>query len=173
MPLPGFSVRLQQRFPPPLLPSRLVREFIKQFDLKLNPFHQTDDNAWYFVNGIRAKAAEVNRNPDILNYTLRPAERGKSASQLYREALHSVGGHGADPAGVGSPGRASRRSWAPHQTPRWHLRPHRTELHWERLFFLGASSPPSMFVSSARLSRSSRPWIARSIWLNTTPSPPR
>eukprot|EP00076_Gallus_gallus_P002607 NP_001092821.2 L-amino-acid oxidase precursor [Gallus gallus] len=74
------------------LPSkhRLVREFIRQFDLKLNPFRQTDDNAWYFVNGIRARVAEVNRNPDILNYTLRPSERGKSASQLYREALQSA-----------------------------------------------------------------------------------
>ncbi|NXJ16192.1 OXLA oxidase, partial [Odontophorus gujanensis] len=71
------------------LPSkhRLVREFIRQFELKLNPFRQTDDNAWYFVNGIRARVAEVNRNPDILNYTLSPSERGKSASQLYREAL--------------------------------------------------------------------------------------
>uniref|UniRef100_A0A8C9F0Z1 Amine oxidase n=1 Tax=Pavo cristatus TaxID=9049 RepID=A0A8C9F0Z1_PAVCR len=69
------------------LPSKLVREFIRQFELKLNPFRQTDDNAWYFVNGIQARVAEVNRNPDILNYTLRESERGKSASQLYREAF--------------------------------------------------------------------------------------
>ncbi|KAF1482262.1 L-amino-acid oxidase, partial [Eudyptula minor novaehollandiae] len=67
---------------------RLVREFIRQFDLKLNPFIQTDDNAWYFVNGIRTRAGEVNRNPNILNYTVKPSERGKSASELYREALN-------------------------------------------------------------------------------------
>lgn len=77
-----------------LLFSRLVREFIRQFDLKLNPFIQTDDNTWYFVKGTRTRAEEVNRNPDILNYTVKPSERGKSASQLYREALNEVRAHG-------------------------------------------------------------------------------
>ncbi|KFV44063.1 L-amino-acid oxidase, partial [Gavia stellata] len=69
---------------------RLVREFIKQFHLKLNPFIQTDDNAWYFLNGTRTRAEEVNRNPNILNYTVKPLERGKSASQLYREAINKA-----------------------------------------------------------------------------------
>ncbi|NXK00342.1 OXLA oxidase, partial [Corythaixoides concolor] len=66
---------------------RLIREFIRQFDLKLNPFIQTDDKTWYFVNGTRIRAEEVNRNPNILNYTVKPSERGKSASELYRGAL--------------------------------------------------------------------------------------
>ncbi|NXV21739.1 OXLA oxidase, partial [Cepphus grylle] len=69
---------------------RLVREFIRQFGLKLNPFRQTDDNAWYFVRGTRVRAKEVNRNPDILNYPVKPSERGKNASQLYREALNKA-----------------------------------------------------------------------------------
>ncbi|XP_010117081.1 PREDICTED: L-amino-acid oxidase [Chlamydotis macqueenii] len=74
------------------LPSkhRLVREFVRQFDLKLNPFIQTDDNTWYFVNGARIRAEEVDRNPNILNYTVNPSESGKSASQLYREALNKA-----------------------------------------------------------------------------------
>ncbi|KAM4643567.1 L-amino-acid oxidase [Amazona ochrocephala] len=74
------------------LPSRhrLVREFIRQFDLKLNPFIQTDDNAWYLINGTRVRAKEVNRNPNILNYPVKPSERGKSADQLYREALRKA-----------------------------------------------------------------------------------
>ncbi|KAM6364652.1 L-amino-acid oxidase [Pluvialis apricaria] len=72
---------------------RLVREFIRQFDLKLNPFIQTDNNTWYFVNGTRIRAEEVNRNPNILNYTVKPSERGKSASQLYREALNKAFKH--------------------------------------------------------------------------------
>ncbi|NWV13599.1 OXLA oxidase, partial [Ptilonorhynchus violaceus] len=66
---------------------RLVREFIRQFGLKLNPFIQRDDNTWYFLKGTRVRAGEVDRNPDILNYTVTPSERGKSAGQLYREAL--------------------------------------------------------------------------------------
>ncbi|KAM9510445.1 L-amino-acid oxidase [Guaruba guarouba] len=74
------------------LPSkhRLVREFIRQFGLKLNPFIQTDDNTWYLVNGTRVRAKEVNTNPNILNYPVKPSERGKSANQLYREALHKA-----------------------------------------------------------------------------------
>lgn len=82
-----------KHLPIPLLFSRLVREFIRQFNLKLNPFLLTDNNTWYFVNGVRVRAGEVDRNPNILNYTLHPSERGKSASQLYREALHKVRGH--------------------------------------------------------------------------------
>ncbi|NWS77906.1 OXLA oxidase, partial [Crotophaga sulcirostris] len=66
---------------------RLVREFIRQFGLKLNPFIQMDDNAWYFLNGTRRRVKEVKRNPDILKYPVKPSERGKSADQLFREAL--------------------------------------------------------------------------------------
>ncbi|KFV18926.1 L-amino-acid oxidase, partial [Tauraco erythrolophus] len=69
---------------------RLVREFVRQFDLKLNPCIQTDAKTWYFVNGTRIRAEEVTRNPDILNYTVKPSERGKSASQLYRGALNKA-----------------------------------------------------------------------------------
>ncbi|NXU20824.1 OXLA oxidase, partial [Pardalotus punctatus] len=69
---------------------RLVREFISQFDLKLNPFIQRDDNTWYFLKGARVRAEEVNRNPNVLNYTVEPSERGKSASQLYQEALNKA-----------------------------------------------------------------------------------
>ncbi|XP_059346971.1 L-amino-acid oxidase [Ammospiza nelsoni] len=66
---------------------RLVREFIRQFNLKLNPFIQRDNNTWYFLKGARVRAEEVNRNPDVLNYTVKPSERGKSPVQLYREVL--------------------------------------------------------------------------------------
>ncbi|EMP23962.1 L-amino-acid oxidase [Chelonia mydas] len=66
---------------------RVVREFVTKFKLNLNPFYNTDDNAWYLVNNIRARAGEVKRNPDILQYPLHPTERGKSASELYRQTL--------------------------------------------------------------------------------------
>lgn len=72
--------------------SRLVREFIRQFNLKLNPFIQSDNNTWYFLKGARVRAEEVNRNPDVLNYTVKPSERGKSPVQLYREVLSKVQG---------------------------------------------------------------------------------
>ncbi|KFP02904.1 L-amino-acid oxidase, partial [Calypte anna] len=77
------------------LPSkhRLVHEYIRQFGLKLNPFLQNDPNTWYFVRGTRARTKDVDRNPDVLNYPVRPSEKGKSATQLYRETLGKVGGH--------------------------------------------------------------------------------
>ncbi|XP_075769755.1 L-amino-acid oxidase-like isoform X2 [Pelodiscus sinensis] len=71
------------------LPSthRIVREFVRQFKLRLNKFSQTDDNAWVMVNGVRTKAGTVRQKPDILNYTLADGERGKSAEELYRGVL--------------------------------------------------------------------------------------
>lgn len=73
-----------------LLFSRLVREFIRQFGLKLNPFLLADNKTWYFLNGTRTRAEEVNKNPDILNYPVNASERGKSATELFRETLHKV-----------------------------------------------------------------------------------
>ncbi|XP_074786537.1 L-amino-acid oxidase [Athene noctua] len=69
---------------------RIVREFIKQFKLKLNPFNLRDNNTWYLINGTRARAEEVKKNPDILKYPVRPTERGKSAEELYREVLNKA-----------------------------------------------------------------------------------
>uniref|UniRef100_A0A8C3HPD9 Amine oxidase n=1 Tax=Chrysemys picta bellii TaxID=8478 RepID=A0A8C3HPD9_CHRPI len=72
-------------------PMRLiVREFIKQFRLKLNTFYNTDANAWYLVNNVRARYKDVEKNPDILRYPVHPAEKGKSATQLYEQTLDKV-----------------------------------------------------------------------------------
>ncbi|NWJ12073.1 OXLA oxidase, partial [Crypturellus undulatus] len=66
---------------------RLVRELVRQLGLRLNPFVGACGNTWVLVNGVRARARDVAANPDILRYPVKPSERGKSASQLYREAL--------------------------------------------------------------------------------------
>ncbi|CAM4563689.1 unnamed protein product [Lepidochelys kempii] len=69
---------------------RIVREYITKFKLKLNPFYNTNDNAWYLVNNIRARSEDVDQNPDILQYPLLPTEKGKSASELYDQTLDTV-----------------------------------------------------------------------------------
>ncbi|KFO91823.1 L-amino-acid oxidase, partial [Buceros rhinoceros silvestris] len=69
---------------------RLVHEFLKQFKLKLHPFVQTHNKTWYVLNGVRARAEEVARNPDILNYAVEPSEKGKSAQQLFTETLRKA-----------------------------------------------------------------------------------
>uniref|UniRef100_A0A8C8RVA0 Amine oxidase n=1 Tax=Pelusios castaneus TaxID=367368 RepID=A0A8C8RVA0_9SAUR len=69
---------------------RIVREFIRQFHLKLNTFYNVHDKAWYLVNNIRARYGDVERNPDILKYPVKPMEKGKSAIQLYEQTLDTV-----------------------------------------------------------------------------------
>uniref|UniRef100_A0A8C8RSK9 Amine oxidase n=1 Tax=Pelusios castaneus TaxID=367368 RepID=A0A8C8RSK9_9SAUR len=58
----------------------IVREFITQLKLKLNPFYNTNANGWYLVNNVRARAGDVERNPDLLQYPVAPAEKGKTAT---------------------------------------------------------------------------------------------
>uniref|UniRef100_A0A8C8RTM1 Amine oxidase n=1 Tax=Pelusios castaneus TaxID=367368 RepID=A0A8C8RTM1_9SAUR len=69
---------------------RIVREFITQLKLKLNPFYNTNANGWYLVNNVRARAGDVERNPDLLQYPVAPAEKGKTASELYDQTLDKV-----------------------------------------------------------------------------------
>ncbi|XP_039216947.1 L-amino-acid oxidase isoform X1 [Crotalus tigris] len=69
---------------------RIVREYIKKFDLKLNEFSQENENAWYFIKNIRKRVREVKNNPGLLEYPVKPSEEGKSAAQLYVESLRKV-----------------------------------------------------------------------------------
>nr|XP_025040457.1 L-amino-acid oxidase-like [Pelodiscus sinensis] len=69
---------------------RLVREFIKKLNLKLNPFYNSNKMGWYLVNNVRARAGDVEQNPDILQYPVHHSERGKSASELYNQTLDKV-----------------------------------------------------------------------------------
>ncbi|NXX44160.1 OXLA oxidase, partial [Tricholaema leucomelas] len=69
---------------------RLVREFLRQFGLRLNPFIQSHPKAFYFLNGTRWRMQEVEQDPNLLNYPVEASERGKSAEQLYREAMEKA-----------------------------------------------------------------------------------
>nr|XP_006119788.1 L-amino-acid oxidase-like [Pelodiscus sinensis] len=69
---------------------RIVREFIRQFNLLLSTFYSSHNNAWYLVNNVRARHIDVEKNPDILNYPVRPEEKGKSAIELYNQTLDRV-----------------------------------------------------------------------------------
>ncbi|XP_054834667.1 L-amino-acid oxidase-like [Eublepharis macularius] len=69
---------------------KLVREFLKRYKIKLNPFVQTDQNAWYFIRNLRQKVAAVSANSELFGYQLNPSERGKSADQLYVQTLDKL-----------------------------------------------------------------------------------
>ncbi|MGH0164868.1 UNVERIFIED_CONTAM: hypothetical protein FKN15_047900 [Acipenser sinensis] len=66
---------------------KIIHHYIKYYNLSLNNFIHTDRNTWYFVNGRRIKTYAVDDNPDILGYPVREDEKGKSADQLYTEAV--------------------------------------------------------------------------------------
>nr|XP_028569573.1 L-amino-acid oxidase-like isoform X1 [Podarcis muralis]XP_028569574.1 L-amino-acid oxidase-like isoform X1 [Podarcis muralis]XP_028569575.1 L-amino-acid oxidase-like isoform X1 [Podarcis muralis]XP_028569576.1 L-amino-acid oxidase-like isoform X1 [Podarcis muralis] len=66
---------------------RIVREYVAKYGLKLNHYSDGNGNAWYLVNNIRARVKEVEKDPDILGYPVDPSERGRSAVELYYEAL--------------------------------------------------------------------------------------
>ncbi|XP_066469145.1 L-amino-acid oxidase-like [Tiliqua scincoides] len=69
---------------------RIVHEYLKKFSLKLNPFVQTDKNAWYFFRNIRKRVSEVQANSNLFGYDLAPSERGKSPDQLFEGTLDEV-----------------------------------------------------------------------------------
>ncbi|XP_042303364.1 L-amino-acid oxidase-like [Sceloporus undulatus] len=69
---------------------RIIREYLKKFNLTLNPFAQTDENAWYLFRNRRQKVAAVNANGNLFGYQLDPSEMGKSPDQLYVETLDKV-----------------------------------------------------------------------------------
>ncbi|KAJ6668133.1 hypothetical protein lerEdw1_015510, partial [Lerista edwardsae] len=66
---------------------RIVQEYLKKFSLKLNPFVQTDKNAWYFFRNVRQRVSDVQANSNLFGFELAPNERGKSPGQLYEETL--------------------------------------------------------------------------------------
>uniref|UniRef100_W5NKV1 Amine oxidase n=1 Tax=Lepisosteus oculatus TaxID=7918 RepID=W5NKV1_LEPOC len=68
----------------------LVLLYITHYGLNLSEFIQEDNNTWYFINGKRIKTSEVMKNPDILGYPVEESEKGKSAAQLYSEAVKKV-----------------------------------------------------------------------------------
>ncbi|CAB1456512.1 unnamed protein product [Pleuronectes platessa] len=68
----------------------IVRSSVEFLGLELNEFIMTHPNTFYLVNGIKKRLFEVNRDPDILGYSLEFYERGRSADQLLQQALEKV-----------------------------------------------------------------------------------
>ncbi|XP_038608651.1 L-amino-acid oxidase [Tachyglossus aculeatus] len=65
----------------------LVRTLCSSLGLSLVPFRQVDPHTWYAVNGVKLRTYEVERNPDLLGYKLRPRERKKLPEDLYQLGL--------------------------------------------------------------------------------------
>ena len=68
----------------------ITKDNVDKLNLSTNPFMMSSNNIWYYVNGIRARTWEVEQNPDLLNFTVAPTEKGESAYQLFTEAIQLV-----------------------------------------------------------------------------------
>ncbi|XP_054832425.1 L-amino-acid oxidase-like [Eublepharis macularius] len=69
---------------------KIVHEYLKKFNLTVNPFVQTDENAWYLIRNIRKRVKDVMANPDVFGYPVKPNEKGISAYDLFDRALSKL-----------------------------------------------------------------------------------
>ncbi|KAF0885695.1 OXLA oxidase, partial [Crocuta crocuta] len=66
---------------------RLVHAYVKKLGLKMNKFIEYDGNTWYLINGQRYRTKDVKNNPELLGYSTKPLETGKSAMNLFHESI--------------------------------------------------------------------------------------
>ncbi len=65
----------------------LVMEYIKRFNLTLNPFYNDSPKDFIFVNNVKTTQAYYEKHPEVLNYPLDDWEEGKTATELLQLAV--------------------------------------------------------------------------------------
>ncbi|RVE60776.1 hypothetical protein OJAV_G00184890 [Oryzias javanicus] len=68
----------------------IVSSITRKLNVTLNPFPMVDNNAYFLINGVKAKRQNVAENPDVLKYNVTENERKKSADELLQMALQKV-----------------------------------------------------------------------------------
>ncbi|KXG09441.1 Flavin-dependent L-tryptophan oxidase RebO [Anoxybacillus sp. P3H1B] len=69
---------------------RLVMEYVKKFNLPLQPFINSSPHDILYLNGIKTTYGQYLRNPDILNYPVSPSEKGKNVNQLITKMVEPI-----------------------------------------------------------------------------------
>ncbi|XP_024133504.2 L-amino-acid oxidase [Oryzias melastigma] len=69
---------------------KILLSIISKLQIPLNHFIQEDMNTYYLINEALHRTYAVENNPSVLNYSLHEGERGKSASELFSQALWKV-----------------------------------------------------------------------------------
>ncbi|HET7615349.1 MAG TPA: FAD-dependent oxidoreductase, partial [Bacillales bacterium] len=67
-----------------------VLTYVKKFGLPINPFLNDAPTDLIYVNGIKSGIENYKENPDILNYPVKPNEKGRTAKELLRAALMPI-----------------------------------------------------------------------------------
>ena len=79
----------------------LTMAYVQKFNLPTLPFKMNNPDAYYHLNGNRMRIHQGNSDPSLLGYSVSPDETGKTASQLWDQALAPIrqklaGGAGAE-----------------------------------------------------------------------------
>ena len=65
----------------------LTMACVEKFGLKYYPFTLSNPQAFCHLRGVQRRIADVDADPSLLGYEVAPHEQGKSAAQLWEEAL--------------------------------------------------------------------------------------
>ena len=68
----------------------LTLEYCRLFDLPLRPFVMGNPRGLVYIGGVRMSAADAQISPERLPYQLEEHERGKSADQLWQDAIAEI-----------------------------------------------------------------------------------
>jgi monoamine oxidase len=69
---------------------KLTLAYIDKFGLRTLPFTMGNLSAYYHIGGLRRRIADYMANPDLLGFEVAEHERGRTASQLWDEALRPL-----------------------------------------------------------------------------------
>ncbi|WP_257351960.1 flavin monoamine oxidase family protein [Pseudalkalibacillus decolorationis] len=65
----------------------LTFAYINKFNLPVQPFINSTEFDWIYVNGVKVRRFLYEENPDILRFPVQEDERGKTAIELFKEAV--------------------------------------------------------------------------------------
>jgi monoamine oxidase len=68
----------------------LTMGYVDKFKLKTAPFTMGNPNCFVYMNGTKMRLHEFRQDPGVLGFELHENERGKTASQLWDEALKPI-----------------------------------------------------------------------------------
>jgi len=68
----------------------LTMAYLEKFQVPTSPFTMGNPNAFYHLHGKRMRIGEATANPDLLGFEVAPNERGKTAAQLWQQALKPI-----------------------------------------------------------------------------------
>lgn len=68
----------------------LTMAYVEKFGLKTTPFTMGNPNAYVFINNHKMRLSEFRKDPSVLGFDVKENERGKTAVQMWDDALKPI-----------------------------------------------------------------------------------